>query len=282
MNRGARRLPIFGTDDDRCQFLAQLGRACQKFDIEIHGYALMENHYHLLVRAAVVDLGAAMQFVGSTFTQRQNAVYGLDGSLFRGRYRSKPVLDDRQLRHVLRYIHRNPLEAASGPVSLGLFRWTSHLAYLGVVARPEWLTVSWMLREHFSDNVQTLRRFVHDDIDDDDLAAVAVLAGPPRPRTLTPIDIERAVGVASEPERALLRQGGRGVRNHLRLASVLLCRELARTSTDEIAARYGFATVNAAYSAISRARALEQRDASFALLLADARRRLARSDRAAA
>jgi REP element-mobilizing transposase RayT len=281
MNRGARRLPIFGTDDDREEFLSHLGRACRRFDVEIHGYALMENHYHLLVRSDVVELGNAMQLVGGTFTQRQNAVYGLDGALFRGRYRSKPILDDRQLRQVLRYIHRNPLEVATGPVTLGLFRWTSHLAYLGVVARPAWLTVDWMLREHFAGCPATLRRFVEDDTDVN-VPAVAAFTSPPRPRTLSPTDIERAVGVASEPERALLRQGGRGVRNHLRLASVLLCRELADAPTNEIATRYGFASVNTVYSAISRARSLEQRDTSFALLVADARRRLARSDRHAA
>jgi len=49
MNRGAGCQIIYKTPEHRNQFLSLLAEARKLFDLEIHGYCLMSNHYHLLL-----------------------------------------------------------------------------------------------------------------------------------------------------------------------------------------------------------------------------------------
>ena len=274
MNRGARRLPIFGDDHDRTSFLSLLETAVSRHDVEFHAYALMDNHFHLLARADVRELAAAMQFVSSGHAQRHNARYGFDGPLFRSRYRSRPIDEERYLRRALRYIHRNPVAHSTGRVGLASFRWTSHLAYLGLVPTPSWLRVTPLLDASFGRDLDAYRDFVHegDKAPLDYEPPVEPSTG--EPRAFTPSQIERALGVRSEPEREVLRSGGRGVRNDERLACVLLCFELTDCAVPELGARYGFGSPSTVRSAISRARKLWSSDERFARLVDDARGRL--------
>ena len=48
-SRGNERKTIFRDDQDRKQFLAVLSRAVEQFHLQVHGYVLMDNHYHLLI-----------------------------------------------------------------------------------------------------------------------------------------------------------------------------------------------------------------------------------------
>ena len=143
MHRGARRAPIFLDDSHCAAFLEHVAAAVDGFEIELHAYSLMPNHYHLLVRAPRGNLSRAMRHVNAAYTQHINAVHEWDGPLFRGRFRSELVRDEASLPFVLAYIHLNPLRA--GLVArLDSDCWTSHRAYIGRDPAPEWLT-----RSHF-------------------------------------------------------------------------------------------------------------------------------------
>jgi hypothetical protein len=49
MNRGARREPIFLSDESRALFLSVFNRFAERFDVRVRGFALMPNHYHLVL-----------------------------------------------------------------------------------------------------------------------------------------------------------------------------------------------------------------------------------------
>ncbi len=109
------------------------------YDVEIHAFCLMGNHYHLLLRTPRAGLARAMRHLDGVYTQRFNRDTGTDGPLFRGRYRSVLVGDDSHLCCVSRYIHLNPLEA--GLVArVEDYRNSSYRAYLGFDATPPWLS----------------------------------------------------------------------------------------------------------------------------------------------
>jgi REP element-mobilizing transposase RayT len=157
MNRGAARQDLFVDTSDRFTFLHQLGEARDRFGIEVHAFALMTTHYHLLVRSPFANLGSAMQFVGSRFTQLHNRRFGRDGAIFRGRYHAVLVDSERYLKVAAAYIHRNPVEA--GLVQRAEeYAWSSMSSYTksGIVA-------PWLSREvvsaQFSD-IASHRRFV--------------------------------------------------------------------------------------------------------------------------
>ena len=267
MNRGARRLPVFGDERDHTAFLTLLGDSLGGSDTRLHGYALMPNHFHLLVEASVGDLGRTMKDLTGRYAQRFNFKYGYDGPLFRSRYRSKPIADDRQLLATLRYIHRNPLPNA--PVGWDALRWTSHPAYVRRQPTPPWLSTS--LRDRFA-TIADFDDFVLGGettlVDDQDMI------GTRRARGVSPSHVENAFGVGSEAELEVLRRGGRGVRNDLRIATLLLAYEHADASLVQLAARYGYASERAARSAIGRARQRLVADSEFASLVENARVRL--------
>lgn len=138
MNRGAGRRLIYRANAQREYFLALLNDIADTFGVETHAYCLMDNHYHLLLHTPRGNLSAAMRHLNGVYTQHYNRLQGLDGPLFRGRYKAILIDADSYLAQLSRYIHLNPLEAyiVSKPER---YRWSSYRAYLGQDRVPGWL-----------------------------------------------------------------------------------------------------------------------------------------------
>lgn len=78
--------------------------------VEIMGFALMPNHYHLILREIVLGgISSFMQKLGgySTYFNKQNS---RSGSLFQSRYKCVEVKNDAQLFAIFTYVHTNPVE----------------------------------------------------------------------------------------------------------------------------------------------------------------------------
>ena len=145
MNRGIRRQPVF-LDDWCCEeFLCSLDDAVSRYGIVLHGYALMPNHFHLLVESAHGNLSPAMAHISSTFSARMNKRQGWEGAVFRGRFHNRVVSDEAHWLYLLAYLHLNPLKARL-VMTLEQTRWTSHAVYAGMHRCPEWLHTKEMLR----------------------------------------------------------------------------------------------------------------------------------------
>ena len=79
--------------------------------VAIGAYALMPNHYHLVLgEIREGGLSAFMQKLGTAYTMYFNSKYERTGNLFVKPFRAKHVNDDRYLQHVTRYVHLNPAE----------------------------------------------------------------------------------------------------------------------------------------------------------------------------
>lgn len=85
MNRGSARQNIFNSLEDYNLFLDLLSIAREKYEIEVHAYCLMTNHYHLLIRTIHSNLHQVMQYINGVFTQKVNRLNKKGGPLFRGR-----------------------------------------------------------------------------------------------------------------------------------------------------------------------------------------------------
>jgi putative transposase len=112
--------------------------------IEIHAFALLDNHFHLLVRQ-VTEKGITnfMRKIGG-YAYFFNKKYKRVGPLFQGRFKSVLVKDTEQIKHIFVYIHCNPLaiimpswkekgidDSEKSINFLEEYKWSSYLDYLG-------------------------------------------------------------------------------------------------------------------------------------------------------
>jgi hypothetical protein len=104
----------------------------------------MPNHFHLMLETPRGNLSRAMRHLGASFTQKLNAQRGWDGPVFRGRFRNRLVEDDAYWRHLLAYIHHNPVRAGLAP-HVDATDFSSHAAYAGLGDTPAWLTTEDLL-----------------------------------------------------------------------------------------------------------------------------------------
>jgi REP element-mobilizing transposase RayT len=109
-SRGAGRIPIYRSDDDRRAFLELLADAVQRFRWSCHAFCLMTNHYHLVVEAFRQALSDGMQRLNGMYAQSFNMRYDRWGHLFGERFWCRPV-DEDDLAVVCGYVLDNPVRA---------------------------------------------------------------------------------------------------------------------------------------------------------------------------
>lgn len=143
-NRGNNGERIFGGDDDKERFLALVIEEAERCGWMIHDYALMDNHFHLLIETPRANLSRGMQRLQTRYVQRFNAINGRTGHLFGGRFWSRPVEDGRYAMEVSRYIALNPVRAGmcARPEES---RWSSYRAKAGLDKAPRWLSMRSLL-----------------------------------------------------------------------------------------------------------------------------------------
>lgn len=111
MARGSRKLTIFANDGERQTFLQTLHRIGRDHEVCVHAWALMTNHYHLLLSARGADLATALRDVNRMTARRFNRAHDLQGTLFEGPFVSFLVGSKAWAARTMRYIHLNPVAA---------------------------------------------------------------------------------------------------------------------------------------------------------------------------
>jgi putative transposase len=127
MNRGVARMQLFEKPADYQAFEAVLGETLDERPMRICAYAVLPNHWHLLLwPERDGNLAAFMQRLTITHVRRwqQHRGYAGLGHVYQGRYKSFPVESDEHLWVVARYVERNALRA-SFVLRAEEWRWSS-------------------------------------------------------------------------------------------------------------------------------------------------------------
>jgi putative transposase len=132
IQRGNNRQLIFTTAADRQTLLDLLFENAVKFNVAIHAYVLMGNHFHLLATPQTAEgLPQMMQAVGRRYVRYFNDLHKRSGTLWEGRYKSTLLQADRYLLACMAYIDLNPVRAemVAQPQD---YAWSSYGHYTGL------------------------------------------------------------------------------------------------------------------------------------------------------
>lgn len=136
IQRGNDRQDIFRDQEDFQRFLHWLKEGARQFNVAIHAYVLMSNHFHLLVTPVDEDgLSRMVQWLGRYYVPYFNHKYGRTGTLWQGRYRATIVDSEPYFLACSSYIELNPVRAGMVPTP-DAYRWSSYLHHVGLRQDP--------------------------------------------------------------------------------------------------------------------------------------------------
>jgi REP element-mobilizing transposase RayT len=146
MGRGIEKTSVFRTDKDREDFLMRLGSLCEWGLLDVFAWALLDNHFHLLIRTGKQSLSESMRKLLTGYVVSFNHRYGRYGHLFQNRYKSILCEQAPYLLELTRYIHLNPIraEVVKTMRQLAGYPWTGHGVIMGRQKRP-WQDVDTVL-----------------------------------------------------------------------------------------------------------------------------------------
>lgn len=205
LNRGVDKRKIFMDNGDRVRFVHDMyefndtiaanntSRSLSMNDIvsrssdrdrlvDIHGWCLMGNHYHLLLSEK--RDGGISDFIRKLnvgYARYFNDKHRRSGALFQGRTKRILINSDAHFLHILHYIHLNPLDFVAETAQwrrlkirnttqalayLDSYRWSSYLDYCGSSNFASVITRD-LFGDVFKDYRHTIRQYLRDiEIDD--------------------------------------------------------------------------------------------------------------------
>jgi REP element-mobilizing transposase RayT len=172
IGRGFERRDIFAEDSSKRDFLCRLEKNLRKSGAQCLAWALMSNHYHLLVRSGNKPLGKLMAPVLTGYALHYNRLSGRSGYVYQNRFESILSEEQTYFLTLVRYIHLNPVKAklVNSIAELDRYPWTGHATVIGN-ASQSWMEVDQLL-SHFGSAREPARRkyrrFVKEGIGKDD------------------------------------------------------------------------------------------------------------------
>jgi len=145
--RGIERRNIFSDDVDKNNFVARLGRVISETQTPCYGWALIDNHFHLLLKTGNVPIATVMRRLLTGYAVSFNLRHNRSGRLFQNRYKSILCQEDTYLLELVRYIHLNPLRAGLVRTmhQLDRYRYCGHSVLMGK-RNNEWQDIHYVLK----------------------------------------------------------------------------------------------------------------------------------------
>ena len=133
IGRGIEGTKIFRNRGDREDFLDRLAKLCEAKALSVYAWALLDTHFHLLVRSGNQSLSHSMRRLLTGYVVNFNRRHKRYGHLFQNRYKSILCEEDPYLLELTRYIHLNPLRArmVKNLKELRFYPWSGHSAIMG-------------------------------------------------------------------------------------------------------------------------------------------------------
>jgi putative transposase len=124
---------LFPDDEDREFFLSLLGRYLERTGTQCYAWAVMDTHYHLVLRLSDRELWELMKPLNMHYAHYHRQRSGRRGPLFMDRFKSIATQDQKYVQELVRYVHLNPVRAGvcKDIDDLNAYRWTGHSVLMG-------------------------------------------------------------------------------------------------------------------------------------------------------
>lgn len=122
---------LFVSGDDRTRFLDRLVLVIERFELRLVEYALLGNHYHLVLGTPDGRISKALQQLHTWYSFTHNRRQGRRAHLFLAHPFARELKSDEEMLVACRYVAQNPVAAGlcSNPFS---WPWSSAAAVAGL------------------------------------------------------------------------------------------------------------------------------------------------------
>lgn len=158
--RGIERKAIFRDDEDHENFLGRLGKILLETSTSCFAWALIPNHFHLLLRTGTTPIATVMRRLLTGYAVTFNHRHARNGQLFQNRYKSILCEEEPYLLELVRYIHLNPVRAglAADLEALDRYPYAGHRALVGKANHP-WQDIHYILGRFGENGAKARQRY---------------------------------------------------------------------------------------------------------------------------
>jgi putative transposase len=130
-----RHAPILDRPERRTEFEQRLLTAMGTPGVEVHGWVILPNHYHLLATVESLDqVSSAVRLLHGGTSRKWNLEDGQTGRKVWYRFADRWMRDERQAQRALNYIHFNPVKHGWAEDAYA-WRWSSLIEVLAAEGR---------------------------------------------------------------------------------------------------------------------------------------------------
>ncbi len=158
--RGIERRDIFTDDKDSKEFVRRLAEGIKEVHCLCYGWALMPNHFHLIIRTGIRPLGDLMRKLLTGYAVYFNRRHKRSGYLYQNRYKSILCQEDVYLLELVRYVHFNPLRSrlVKNLQELISYKWCGHAAIMGEIGN-DWQSTDEILQRFGRNNIEARKKY---------------------------------------------------------------------------------------------------------------------------
>lgn len=130
MFRSLSEFDLYREEADKIKYFELLKKYQVKYGFVLHSYCLMDNHGHLLMDTLGANISHIMHVVNFCYAQYYNRKYKRGGSVFRDRFKARPVVTEKYFITLTGYIHNNPKDIAGYRGNVAAYPFSSLKEYL--------------------------------------------------------------------------------------------------------------------------------------------------------
>lgn len=139
------------------------------YDVRIHAFVLMDNHFHMLLTTPENNLDLAMNYLLREVSKRLGEELGRKNQIFGGPYHWSVLKNSIYYQHAYKYVYRNPVQAgicerveqyrySSLPGLLGLdYLYIPVYDNLGLIQNPG-VQLRWLNKGYEEDNRSAIQK----------------------------------------------------------------------------------------------------------------------------